>query len=126
MPIFSKNCIYFNDMGELIEAESAKESIILLEVDNLNDVLEITEENDRPLLIAEIQRKINAYAHKLNAMIKKYDNSKYVLSVQDKYIEEQIEENFLILDEISNINKGNKFEVTLSIGIRLYSSVTNS
>ena len=109
--------IYFNDMGELIEAESAKESIILLEVDNLNDVLEITEENDRPLLIAEIQRKINTYAHKLNAMIKKYDNSKYVLSVQDKYIEEQIEENFPILDEISDINRGSKVEVTLSMGI---------
>ena len=109
--------IYFNDIGELIEAESAKESIILLEVDNLNDVLEITEENDRPLLIAEIQRKINAYAHKLNAMIKKYDNSKYVLSVQDKYIEEQIEENFTILDEISDINRGSKVEVTLSMGI---------
>ena len=103
--------------GILVLTYGKKESIILLEVDNLNDVLEITEENDRPLLIAEIQRKINTYAHKLNAMIKKYDNSKYVLSVQDKYIEEQIEENFPILDEISDINRGSKVEVTLSMGI---------
>lgn len=109
--------IYFNELSELIEAENAKESVVLIEVDNLNEVLEITEENDRPLLVAKIERTINAYAHKLNSMVRKYDNNKYVLSVQDKYIEEQIEENFLILDEISNINKGNKFEVTLSIGI---------
>lgn len=109
--------VYFNDISNMVGMDSTKESIMLLEVDNLNEALDTTEENNRPLVVAEVERTINAYAHKLNAMIKKYDTNKYVLSVQDKYIEEEIQEKFKVLDEISNINKGNKLEVTLSIGI---------
>ena len=50
-------------------------------------------------------------------MVKKYENNMYVLSIQDKYIDEEINDNFSILDKISNINKGNKLEITLSIGV---------
>ena len=39
------------------------------------------------------------------------------LSVKDKYINDEINCKFSILDEISNIDRGNKLEVTLSIGI---------
>ena len=50
-------------------------------------------------------------------MIIKYEYNKYCLSVQDKYINDEINCKFSILDEISNIDRGNKLEVTLSIGI---------
>lgn len=109
--------VYFNDISELVGLDSTRESIMLLEVDNLSETLERTDESDRPLVVAEVERTINAYAHKLNAMIKKYDTNKYVLSIQDRYINEEVQEKFKILDEISNINKGNKIDLTLSIGI---------
>lgn len=50
-------------------------------------------------------------------MIIKYEYNKYCLSVKDKYINDEINCKFSILDEISNIDRGNKLEVTLSIGI---------
>ena len=50
-------------------------------------------------------------------MIKKYDTNKYVLSVNDKSVEKEISNKFPILEEISKIDKGNKLEVTLSIGV---------
>ena len=109
--------VYFNDISELKGLEVTKESIILIEVDNLVDVLETTAERDKPMLVAEIERDINAYAQELKAMITKYDTNKYVLSVQDKYINQQIKCKFKILDSISKIDRGNKLEVTLSIGI---------
>lgn len=109
--------VYFNDISELKGLEVTKESIILIEVDNLVDVLETTAETDKPMLVAEIERDINAYAQELKAMITKYDTNKYVLSVQDKYINQQIKCKFKILDSISKIDRGNKLEVTLSIGI---------
>lgn len=109
--------VYFNNMSELNSAESTKESVILIEVDNLADVLETTEDGDKPMLVAEIERDINAYAQKLKAMITKYDTNKYVLSVQDKYVNQEIKCKFNILDSISKIDRGNKLEVTLSIGV---------
>ena len=50
-------------------------------------------------------------------MIVKYEYNKYCLSVQDKYINDEINCKFNILDKISSIDRGNKLEVTLSIGI---------
>ena len=109
--------IFFNDISEILTIEGINEDVVLIEVDNLTDVLEATDENDRPLVVAEIERTINSYAHNINAMIRKYDNNKYVLSVQNKYIKEQEQDKFPILDEISAINKGNKLEPTISMGI---------
>ena len=109
--------IYFNDISSIIGLDRTKESVMHIEVDNLNEALDTTDENNRPLVVAEVERCINAYAHKLNAMIKKYDANKYVLSTDDSNIKAEIEEKFSILDEISKIDKGNKLEVTLSIGI---------
>lgn len=109
--------LYFNDITELIGVNEIKENVVLIEVDNLNEVLEVTGENERPLLIAEIERNLNLYAHSMNAYIQKYSNNKFLLSVQDKYIEEQILDKFSIMKKIAKINKGNRFEITLSIGI---------
>lgn len=107
----------FNDITKLIDYETTQESIMLIEVDNFTEALDKTDENNRPLLVAEIERTINTYANNLKAMIKKYDTNKYVLSIQDKYIEDEIKQKFNIIEIISKIDKGNSIEVTLSIGI---------
>lgn len=107
----------FNDITKLIDYETTQESVMLIEVDNFTDVLDKTDENNRPLLVAEIERTINSYANNLKAMIKRYDTNKYVLSIQDKYIEDEIKQKFNIIEIISKIDKGNSIEVTLSIGV---------
>ncbi|WP_291651561.1 DHH family phosphoesterase [Clostridium sp.] len=109
--------VYFNDISNFKNIDNTKESIMLIEVDNLAESLETTLDSDRPMLVAEVEKTINLYAQKLKAMITKYDSNKYVLSVQDKYINEEINNKFSILEDISKIDRGNKFEVTLSIGI---------
>lgn len=107
--------VYFNDVTYL--SERTKESIVLVEVDNLSEVVKSTEENVRPLLVAEVERALNHYANSMNAMIKKYDYGKYILSVDDNIIENQLKKKFDILDKVRNINYGNDIEVTLSIGV---------
>lgn len=119
----SENIIlmYFYDVTETLTqlkcVSEDKEDIMLLEVDNLDEALKSIDEGKRPLLVAEIERTINSYANNLKAMIKKYSNSKYVLTMQDKYIKEEIEKKFEILDNVREINIGNKLAVTISIGI---------
>ncbi len=115
--IKQKYIVYFNEVSNLRDLYSIRESIMLIEVDNLSEALEVTDEANRPMLAAEVEKSINSYSKKLKAMIIKYDYNKYCLSVQDKYINDEINCKFSILDEISNIDRGNKLEVTLSIGI---------
>ncbi len=113
--------LYFYDTTTshqiLQDAEYDKYSIMLMEVDNFDDVMKATEEEQKPLFIAEMERTVNSYGQALNAMLKKYSNSKYVLCVQNKYIENEIEKKFDILDSVREINMGNKLAVTVSIGI---------
>lgn len=113
----AKYLVYFNEVSNLRDLYSTRESIMLIEVDNLSEALERTDEANRPMLAAEVEKAINSYSKKLKAMIVKYEYNKYCLSVQDKYINDEINCKFNILDEISNIDRGNKLEVTLSIGI---------
>ena len=112
-----KYMVYFNEVSNLRDLHSTRESIMLIEVDNLSEALEVTDEANRPMLAAEVEKTINSYSKKLKAMIIKYEYNKYCLSVQDKYINDEINCKFSILDEISNIDRGNKLEVTLSIGV---------
>ena len=112
-----KYIVYFNEVRNLRDLHSTGESIMLIEVDNLSEALERTDEANRPMLAAEVEKAINSYSKKLKAMIIKYEYNKYCLSVQDKYINDEINYKFNILDEISSIDRGNKLEVTLSIGV---------
>lgn len=109
--------LYLYDVTGIRKIWESRESIMLVEVDNLDEVVKSIEEANKPMLIAEIEKTINGYAQNLNAMIKKYSSNKYVLSLQDGYIEEEIKRKFDILDSMREINLGNKLAVTLSIGI---------
>lgn len=111
----------FYDITENVQLNKqineAKESVILIEVDNLDDVIKTTEESLRPQLIADIDRTINNYANGLKALITKYSSNKYILVTKDINLEAEINKKFDILDIVREISTGNKLTVTLSIGI---------
>ncbi len=113
--------LYFYDVTDmfnvLVNMEKNKEGIMLLEVDNLDEVLKSIDIDKKPLIIAEIERHINSFSESMKAMIKKYEQNKYVLSVQNSYIEKQMEKKFDILDIIREIDTGNRMSPTLSIGV---------
>ncbi len=106
------------DRYELVrELENIKESVILIEVDNLDEVVKSTPEDKKPLLIAEVERNINSYAQSVNALFKKYATGKYVLVIQNKSLIKEMDKKFEILDIVREINVENKLAVTLSMGI---------
>lgn len=109
--------LYFYDVTEVRNLYNSKEAVMLIEVDNLDEVVKTIEDDYKPLLIAEIERTINGYAQGINALIKKYSSNKYVLTVQQRYIDTEIKKKFDILDAIREIDMGNKLAVTLSMGI---------
>ncbi|MEG1257254.1 DHH family phosphoesterase [Clostridium sp.] len=106
-----------NNVNLIKEISETKESVMLIEVDNLDDVIKTTEEGSRPQLIADIDRTINSYANNLDALIRKYSSNKYVLTTKDKNIEGEMSKKFDILDTIREVSSGNKLTVTLSIGV---------
>ncbi|NLM03736.1 MAG: phosphoesterase [Clostridiales bacterium] len=106
------------DYEELKKEHYEKELVVaLVQADNLDEVMQDTEETKRPLLIAEIDHKIGLWVKKIQGFVKKYENDKFIIVFERKFLEELEDKKFDILDEIREIDMGNKIPITLSMGI---------
>lgn len=89
----------------------------LIQVDNFEDVMNESKEDKRPFIIAEIDKKINLWASRMNASIRKYASDKYLVIFENKYLPNLVAKKFSILDDVRAIDLGNRIPPTLSIGI---------
>lgn len=114
MMYFLDRTDYFN-LKELYDSKRAV--ICLIEVDNFDEVLKSVDDENKPILIAEIDKRINLWAAEIYGCISKYDDNKYIMFFEEKYLESIEEKRFGILDTIRDISVGNKLPVTLSMGV---------
>ncbi|MFA6940996.1 MAG: DHH family phosphoesterase [Clostridiaceae bacterium] len=112
---------YFYDVTDkhnlIKESVERREAVMLIEVDNFDEVIRRVEEEKKPLLQAEVEKNIYSYANSFKTFCKKYENNKFLLTIQNKYLKEEAEKKFDILDQVREINMGNTLGITLSIGV---------
>lgn len=94
-----------------------KINICLVQVDNYDEVVNNIDESQRPAVIAEIDRRLNIFASRINGFIIKYKSDGYIIVFENRYLENIEVRKFDILDDIREINVGNGIPVTLSIGV---------
>lgn len=102
-------------LNQLIKREKA--IIALIFVDNYEEIFETVEEVRRPLLIALIDRKLNTLAQEIKGVIKSFEKDKYIMVLSYEELLKMQNDHFQILSQIREINVGNKFPITLSIGV---------
>lgn len=91
--------------------------VAMIQVDNYDDVKSNTPDVSAPMVMAEIDSRIRDYFVKYKGLIRKYDNSRYI-AVMDSYsLEKYQDEKFAILDEMRELDIGNKIPITLSMGV---------
>lgn len=106
------------DYTKLKELYSDTRSIVaIVQVDNYEDVLKSTKEEKRMFVLSEIDRKVNLWASRMNAVMKKYQKDRYLIIFENKFLENLEAKRFAILDDMREIDLGNKTPVTLSIGV---------
>ncbi|MFV0503288.1 MAG: DHH family phosphoesterase [Lachnospirales bacterium] len=110
---FTEN-IYNMDASKIV---TEKISVGYIYIDNYEDVLENVATTKQPLLLALLDRRINAFAKRINGVLTKFDKDRYIIFFkEEKLIYLQAKE-FDILEQIKNIELDNKIPFTLSIGI---------
>lgn len=113
--------LYWFDVTEMIHLQNKVKDerpvVAIINVDNYDDVLQETKEESVPFVKSEIEKRINLWATRMNALIKRHQNDKYLVIFEAKYLENLEAKRFAILDEIRDIDMGNKIPVTLSIGV---------
>lgn len=113
--------LYFVDNTDHVDLENlytAEQTIIsLIYIDNYDDIKANTPDVNRPLLLAEIDRSINEYFSNYNAVVRKYENDKYMVVMDYDTLEKLQDRKLDILDNIRELDMGNTIPITLSIGI---------
>ena len=113
--------LYWLDHTEYFDLEeqynNEKAIVSLIYIDNYDDVKNNTPDINRPLLIAEIDKKINEYFAQYNGLVRKYENDKYLIFIENEALEKIQEKKFDILDDIRELNIGNTLPITLSVGV---------
>ncbi len=96
--------------------EDEKLVSIVAYVDNYEDVKANTVEINRPLLLAEIDKNINSYFSRYGGIVRKYENDKYFIVIENSAFKIIEEKKFDILDQMRELELGNTIPITLSIG----------
>ena len=92
----------------------------LIYIDNYEEALDSIEEVKRSLLTALIDRKVNEYFLKVDALVRKTEKDKYFVVFKYKYLNILEEDKFSLLEEVKNVKVGNEMAVTLSIGVGIH------
>ena len=105
--------VNFTDVNKARDEQ--RQCVVLVEVDNLKELDSYISEEEKPILLAEIQTRINKYATSIGAMVKKYEYDKYILTMLDSKIKEVTESKSSILDITRSLSSS--IDITLSVGI---------
>lgn len=94
-----------------------KVNVGIIQIDNYEDVRNNTDEANRPIVFVEVDKILNSLASRIGGFIRKYENDKYLLIFENKHLDNLETKKFEILDNVREVDLGNRIPVTLSIGI---------
>ena len=113
--------LYFLDETENIDLEKKYEEsklcVGIVMIDNYEEIMQRISDEDKPVMIAQIEKTIYDWATEIEGLIVKSERDTFVLLLEKKYIEKLAEEKFQILDKIKEVSIPGKLQSTLSIAI---------
>ncbi|MDD4088339.1 MAG: DHH family phosphoesterase [Tissierellia bacterium] len=89
---------------------------MLIQIDNYEEISEKLELGEKSSMTAQTEKILNNYAAEMNGFVLKYDNYKFLMMIENKYLETLEAKKFSMLDDVKSIRGTNDFNFTLSIG----------
>ena len=113
--------LYFIDRTEYYRLfrmyDDAKDTIGIIMIDNYDELMQGTNDTDKPQLLASIEMKLREWFAFTGGILVKLDRNRFLILFEKKYIKVFSNAKFEILDTIKDISFSNKIPVTLSIAI---------
>ncbi len=112
--IFFNESIFKDKIENIVEQQMCVCYIIL---DNYEEAFESVEDVKIPVILAIIEKRLNAFAMSLNGIIRKYEKDRFMLVFAREYLTYLRNNNFSIQSQIKEIDMGLKTPITISMGI---------
>ncbi len=94
-----------------------KTDVAVIMFDNYDDILNNMEDTAKPQLISAFDRKVNDWVSGISGILKKTERDRYLFLFEHRYLQKLIDRKFEILEQVRELNEGNKVPATVSIGI---------
>ena len=89
---------------------------MLVQIDNYDEISEKLDLGDKSAMTAQVEKILNKYASEMNGFVVKYDNYKFLMMIENKFLEVLEAKKFSMLDDVKSIKGTSDFSFTLSIG----------
>ena len=99
------------------EYENSKNCVGIVMIDNYEETMLQIDAEERPQIIAEMEKSIYEWANRIDGILIKSDRDRFVYIFDYKYLDKIKEDKFSILDTIKDITINSKVQITLSIAI---------
>lgn len=113
--------IYFMDMTKLVKLEKNIEEIDnyigIIMIDNYDEVIQRIQDEEKPQMIAKIEKSIYDWASEYNGLVLKSDRDTFVCIFERKDLKQIEEKKFEILDIVKDEKLFEKMQFTLSIAV---------
>lgn len=113
--------VYFIDQTESVklkkEYNDSKSCIGIVMIDNYDETMQRIDPDEKPLVVADIEKRIYDWANETNGVVIKSERDTFVCIFEQKYLEEIKSTKFKILDTIKEVNLGAGIQLTLSIAL---------
>lgn len=113
--------IYFMDNTKLVNLEKKVEEtdnyIGIIMIDNYDEVIQRIQDEEKPQMIAKIEKSIYDWASEFNGLVLKSDRDTFVCIFEKKDLKQIEEKKFEILDTVKDEKLFEKMQFTLSIAI---------
>lgn len=113
--------LYFIDDTENMklqkEYKDSKSCIAIIMIDNYEETMQGLESEEKPQVIAQIEKCIYDWTNKTNGVLIKTEKDRYIYLFEQRYLDIIKEDKFSILDKIKEIDVKEKVQFTLSIAV---------
>ena len=92
-------------------------NVVIITIDNYDEIMQNAKESEKAQTSVETEKLIENFMSKTNGFIKKTSSNTFFAIIENKHLNEIIEEKFKILDSARNIKISGKFPLTFSIGV---------
>ena len=93
---------------------------MLVQIDNYDEISEKLDKGEKSAMTAEVEKILNKYASEMNGFVIRYDTYRFLMMIENKFLETLESKKFSMLEEVKVIKGTADYFFTLSIGVGAY------
>ncbi len=113
--------LYYMDNTRLIntaeEYAASRPAVMVAYIDNLEELMQDVRDSERAQMSGKVENLLEDWIGKTTGILRKCGTDKYMIVLENRYLQEILESRFDILDRVRTVQTGDRVGVTLSIGV---------